>query len=74
MPKYAKIDKKKSVNNVSTLIKQVECDKTWDEKDDFYQDFDFVREINEDGTYSVVLRKQTCANKKIRTEYEVRTM
>lgn len=48
---------KKSSSNVTTIIKQLESDKSWDEKDDFDGDFDFVREENEDGTVSVVIKK-----------------
>lgn len=40
------------------VLKQLESEKTWDEKTDLFEgDFDFVEEENEDGTVSYVIRK-----------------
>lgn len=50
---------KKSTNNV---VKQ-ESEKAWDEIADD-KNFDYVREMNEDGTYVIVLRKQSHEVKK----------
>ncbi|KAK5649641.1 hypothetical protein RI129_000670 [Pyrocoelia pectoralis] len=58
-----KTRQKKSTSNVTNVIKQNESDKAWDEIDDF-ENCDFVREVNEDGTYVVVLRKQSHTDRK----------
>lgn len=47
---------KKSTSNVNKVLKQIEDNKSWDEKTDDF-DGDFVEQENEDGTISYVLQK-----------------
>lgn len=50
---------KKSIDNVVKVLKQMEVEKSWDEKEVYEGDFDLVEEENEDGTVSYVARKVT---------------
>ncbi|XP_044740602.1 transmembrane protein 183B [Chrysoperla carnea] len=68
---------KKSTTSVTTVVKHlvVESDtRAWDEKlEEFEGDFDFVREENEDGTESVVIKRTeqpTTATTRRRTKTE----
>ncbi|KAF5298971.1 hypothetical protein FQR65_LT09520 [Abscondita terminalis] len=55
---------KKSTCNVTTVIKRIESEKTWDERDDFDEDFVTVnKEVSEDG--AVIISKKT-GDKKIK--------
>lgn len=48
------------MSNVSTLIKQLNFEeKPWYEKEEFDGDFDLVREENEDGLTTVVVKRTT---------------
>lgn len=48
---------KKSLSNVVQVLKQMGEEKAWDENDLYEGDFDVVKQEDEDGTVSVVVRK-----------------
>lgn len=48
---------RKSTSNVAKVLKEIEVEKAWDEKEVYEGDFDFVEQDNEDGTVCYVARK-----------------
>lgn len=72
--KSCKNRSKMSVTSVTQVMKQMDGDdRSWDEKlADFDGDFDFVKEENEDGTTSVVIKRSTSQRrKKTQSELEI---
>lgn len=56
---------KKSTSNVTTVIKRIEVEKTWDERDDFDDDFLGANETNGD---SAVINNKKTDDKRVRNE------
>ncbi|XP_018328838.1 transmembrane protein 183-like [Agrilus planipennis] len=50
---------KKLVSNVISVLHTIEKEKSWDEKEEYDSNFDFISQENEDGTFSLVAKART---------------